>query len=88
MNWNAGPVTIRRRRRNHSNVTLDPITKTFIQLNDPPKPEKQPKVELTEDDKKRVLGEFRRIFNREPDPDELEELYIEERKVKRGRRQQ
>ena len=81
MNWDAGPVTIRRRGRNHSNVSLDPITKTFIQQ-DPP--EKQVKVELTIADKERVIEDFKEVMGRLPDEAEKESLFIEERKIKRG----
>lgn len=83
MNWNAGPVTIRRRRRNYSNVSYDPITKKFTQVNDPPK---EKPVELTEDDKERVIKDFKEVMGREPTEEEVEELLIEERKIKRGRR--
>lgn len=62
-----------------NSVTLDPITKKFTQINPP---EKLPKVELTEEDEERVVKQFRDIFNRDPSPDELLELYIEERKIK------
>lgn len=64
-------------RRN--SVTLDPITKKFTQL-DPP--EKQPKVELTKEDKERVVKDFVEIMGRKPDQEEIEELFIEERKLK------
>lgn len=64
-----------------NSITYDRITRKFTQLN--PGPEKQPKVELTKADKKRVLEEFRELFNRDPSPDELDELYFEERKLKR-----
>lgn len=60
-------------------VIFDLVTKRFTQI-DPP--EKPPKVELTLEDKKRVIAEFRAIFNREPDQEEIEELFIEERKLK------
>ena len=66
-------------RRN--SISLDPITKRFTQVNDPPG--RPHKIILTEEDKKRVLEEFRELFSREPDQDELEDLYVEERKVKR-----
>lgn len=62
-----------------NNITLDSETKRFIQIKPP---EKLPPVELTLEDKARVLEEFRQIFKREPDPEEIEELFIEELKLK------
>ena len=82
MDWTSPtPITMRRRGRNHKNVALDPVTKKFIQLNDPPKPHK---VELTLADKKRVIDEFKEVMGREPTEEEKEELFIEERKIKTG----
>jgi len=65
-----------------NSITFDRATKTFTQL-DPP--EKPVKVELTVEDKKRVIEEFRGLFNREPDEEEKEDLFLEELKLKRAR---
>ena len=62
-------------------ILLDPITKRFIQVKEPPKEvvaEKPPEIVLTEDDKKRVIAEFIAIFDREPDQSEAETLFEEE----------
>jgi len=84
MNWTS-PITvttIHRRGRNHRNVLFDPMTKRFIQV----KPaEKPPPIVLTLDDKERLIKEFRGIFNREPDGEEIEVLLTEELKLKQAR---
>lgn len=67
-----------------NSVTLDPVTKRFTQLNDP-ESEKHPKVELTKEEEKRVIDEFREVMGREPTEEEKEELFIEEKKLKQGR---
>ena len=69
-------------------IILDSVTKKFTQLNDSPKPEKQPKVELTEDDKAGLIADFKEVMGRPPDEAEKESLFVEERKIKQGRRQQ
>lgn len=63
-------------------IILDPITKRFVQLNDPPKPHK---VELTKQDKERVLEEFKEVMEREATEEEKEDLFREERKIKGGK---
>ena len=68
-------------RRN--SVTFNPITKTFTQS---APPEKQPRVELTVAEKERLIGDFRDVFKRSPDEDEIETLFIEERKIRSRRR--
>jgi len=67
------------RRRN--SMAYNPITKRFIEI-DPP--EKPPRVELTEEEKKKVIESFKEIIKREPTPDEVEELLSEELKIKQG----
>lgn len=67
-----------------NSVTFDSITKRFTQLDDPP-PKKAPKVELTEEDERRVIESFKEIMKREPTEEEKETLFVEERKIKRGR---
>lgn len=65
-------------------IILDPITKKFIQLNDP-KPEKPVKIELTLAEKKRLVKEFVELFDRQPNEEEKETLFSEELKLKKGR---
>ena len=65
---------------------MDWTSPTVAKLrSDDPKPEKPPKVELTKADKKRVIDEFKEVMEREPTEEEVEELYAEEKKLKRGK---
>jgi len=66
-------------------VIFDPITKKFTQLENPVKL-RLLEVVLTEEEQHRVIAEFKDIFGREPVQEEIEELFIEERKLKRERR--
>lgn len=65
-------------RRN--SITFDPIAKKFTKVNDPP--EKPLPVELTEEEKRSVIAEFKDIFGRSPNEAEIEELFLEEVKLK------
>lgn len=60
-------------------------TTRFLRSNNP-KPERQPKVELTGADKKRVVKEFKEVMGRLPNEAEIETLLVEERKLKRETR--
>ena len=53
-------------QRRKNSMILDPTTKRFTEV-DPP--EKQVVVELTEEDKIRVVKEFEEIMGRLPDED-------------------
>lgn len=44
---------------------------------------KLPEVELTEEDKRRLIEEFREIFKRQPTKAEIYELFLEETKLRR-----
>jgi hypothetical protein len=72
------------RGRNHRNVTLDIISRKFTQVHEP-KHEKPLKMELTEEERKRVVRDFIELFDRPPSQKEKEELFIEERKIKEGK---
>lgn len=76
MIWNSeiSLPMIRLKGKNRKRVGLDPITKKFFRIDNP----KQPLLELTVEDKARVVSEFRTIFKREPDKDEIDDLYREE----------
>lgn len=58
-----------------NSITYNPLTKTFTQLEPV---ERQPLLELSEEARVRVIKDFREIFNREPDQEEVDELYREE----------
>ena len=64
-------------------VMLDPITKRFTQVNNPPNV-RPLEVVLTNGEKEKVIKEFREIFGREPTEAEKEELFLEELKIKQG----
>lgn len=78
VNWNS-PTVIKERKkwtRTHNVITFDPETLTFTQNN--PRPVKHHLMELTKEARTRVLTDFKAIFNREPDKDEVDELLREE----------
>lgn len=68
-------------RRN--SITYNETTKIFTQL-DPP--EEKHRVELTEDDKARLIRDFVEVMKREPSEEEVLTLMVEEKKIKQGGR--
>lgn len=69
--------------RRKNSITLDPVTKTFAEVDPPSRPVK---VELTKEDKERVIKDFVEVMKREPTEEEVETLLTEEKKIKQGRR--
>lgn len=83
MNWTSPEVTIKKRKpwtRTYNIISLDIRTKRFT--NNYPNPRKQPRIELTDEDRQRVIAEFAEVMKREPTDEEKETLFIEERKLK------
>ena len=64
-------------------VIYDPITKRFTQVNNPVEV-KPPPVVLAIEEKERVVREFKEIMEREPTKEEIDELFIEELKLKQA----
>ena len=62
-------------------IMYDPATKRFTQVNDPPKV-KPLEIVLTDKEKERVIKEFIEVMEREPTQEEIEELFLEELKLK------
>lgn len=67
-------------------VIYDLASKKFTEIKPLPPVAKPPPVELTEDEKNRLIAEFEEIFKREPDEEETQTLYEEELKLKVARR--
>lgn len=67
-----------------NSITLDSVTKRFIQLNDP-EPERPPKVELTRAEKENLIKDFKEVMEREPTEEEKETMFVEERKLRGGK---
>lgn len=65
-------------------VVYDPVTKKFTQIDNPQVKEKPLEVVLTEEEKNRVIDAFKDIMEREPDQEEIEELFSEEVKLKQA----
>lgn len=65
--------------RRKNSIIYNPITKTFAEV-DPP--EKWHRAVLTEQDKVRLIADFKAVMKREPTEEEVETLLTEERKIK------